>query len=31
MFFGGSAYICAHTTKVLGFTPELAILSGVAF
>ncbi|GLI22702.1 branched-chain amino acid transport system permease protein [Xanthobacter flavus] len=31
MFFGGSAYICAHTTKVLGFTPELALLAGVAF
>ncbi|MGR7996181.1 MULTISPECIES: branched-chain amino acid ABC transporter permease [unclassified Xanthobacter] len=31
MFFGGSAYICAHTVKVLGFTPELGILSGVLF
>lgn len=31
MFFGGSAYVCAHATKVLGLTPELAILAGVAF
>lgn len=31
MFFGGSAYICAHTVKVLGFTPELGILAGVLF
>lgn len=31
MFFGGSAYICAHTIKVLGFTPELGILAGVVF
>ncbi|MFG1359829.1 branched-chain amino acid ABC transporter permease [Xanthobacter pseudotagetidis] len=31
MFFGGSAYICAHTIKVLGFSPELGILAGVAF
>jgi branched-chain amino acid transport system permease protein len=31
MFFGGSAYICAHAIKVLGFSPELGILAGVAF
>ena len=31
MFFGGSAYICAHTIKVMGFTPELGILAGVLF
>ena len=31
MFFGGAAYICAHTVKVLGFTPELGILAGTAF
>ena len=31
MFFGGSAYICAHTIKVLGFPPEIGILAGVAF
>ncbi|MEP9352091.1 branched-chain amino acid ABC transporter permease [Xanthobacter sp. KR7-65] len=31
MFFGGSAYICAHTIKVLGFTPEVGILAGVVF
>ena len=31
MFFGGSAYICAHAIKVLGFTPELGILAGVLF
>jgi len=31
MFFGGSAYICAHTIKVMGLTPELGILAGVVF
>lgn len=31
MFFGGAAYISAYASKVLGFPPELAILSGVAF
>ncbi|WP_127091159.1 branched-chain amino acid ABC transporter permease [Aquabacter cavernae] len=31
MFFGGASYICAHTIKVMGFTPELGILAGVAF
>ena len=31
MFFGGSAYICAHTIKVLGFSPELGLLAGVLF
>ncbi|MEW6124618.1 MAG: branched-chain amino acid ABC transporter permease [Pseudomonadota bacterium] len=31
MFFGGSAYICAHAIKVLGFTPELGILAGGLF
>ncbi|WP_151719667.1 branched-chain amino acid ABC transporter permease [Gemmobacter serpentinus] len=28
-FFGGSAYFTAHAAKVWGFTPELAILTGV--
>lgn len=27
-FFGMASYISAHTAKVMGFTPELAILSG---
>ena len=31
MFFGGSAYVCAHTIKVMGFSPELGLLAGVAF
>ncbi len=31
MFFGGSAYVCAYTAKVLGFTPELGVLAGTAF
>lgn len=31
MFFGGSAYVCAHTIKVMGFSPELGILAGVVF
>lgn len=31
MFFGGSAYVAAHTIKVLGFSPELGILAGVIF
>ncbi|GGF70114.1 branched-chain amino acid ABC transporter permease [Azorhizobium oxalatiphilum] len=30
-FFGGAAYITAHTVKEWGFTPELGILAGVAF
>ncbi|QTL05282.1 branched-chain amino acid ABC transporter permease [Aquabacter sp. L1I39] len=30
MFFGGSAYICAHAVKIMGFSPELGILAGVA-
>ena len=29
-FFGGAAYITAHTAKVWGLPPELAILAGVA-
>src|ERR1051326_7734110 len=29
-FFGGAAYITAHTVKVWGLTPELGILAGVA-
>jgi branched-chain amino acid transport system permease protein len=29
-FFGWSAYIAAHTAKVWGWTPELAILAGTA-
>ena len=28
-FFGGAAYVSAHAAKVWGFTPELAILSGM--
>ncbi|TCT03959.1 branched-chain amino acid ABC transporter permease [Aquabacter spiritensis] len=28
MFFGGAAYISAHTVKVLGFTPEIGIIAG---
>ncbi len=31
MFFGGASYICAHTVKVLGMTPEIGILAGTAF
>jgi len=31
MFFGGSAYVCAHTVKVLGFSPELGLAAGVLF
>lgn len=31
MFFGGSAYICAHTVKIMGLSPELGILAGVLF
>ncbi|MEP9380717.1 branched-chain amino acid ABC transporter permease, partial [Aquabacter sp. CN5-332] len=31
MFFGGAGYVCAHTVKVLGVTPELGILAGTAF
>lgn len=27
-FFGGAAYIAAHSVKVWGFTPELGILAG---
>jgi len=30
MFFGFAAYISGHTVKVMGFTPELGILAGVA-
>lgn len=30
-FFGGAAYITAHVCKEWGWTPELGILSGVAF
>jgi len=29
-FFGWSAYVAAHTAKVWGWTPELAILAGTA-
>ncbi len=29
-FLGSAGYICAHTAKVWGFPPELAILCGVA-
>jgi branched-chain amino acid transport system permease protein len=29
-FFGWSAYVAAHTAKVWGWTPELAILAGAA-
>ena len=28
MFFGGAAYIAAHTVKVWGWSPELGILAG---
>ena len=31
MCFGGASYICAHTVKVLGMTPEIGILAGTAF
>ncbi|MGU3495528.1 branched-chain amino acid ABC transporter permease [Xanthobacteraceae bacterium A53D] len=31
MFFGGAAYISAHTIKIMGFSPELGILAGTAF
>jgi branched-chain amino acid transport system permease protein len=30
MFFGGAAYITAHTVKEWGWTPELGILAGTA-
>ena len=30
-FFGGAAYITAHTVKVWGLSPELGILLGAAF
>ena len=30
-FFGGAAYLTGHAVKQWGFTPELAILSGIAF
>ncbi|AWK87137.1 branched-chain amino acid ABC transporter permease [Azospirillum thermophilum] len=30
-FFGGAAYITAHTVKVWGFPPELGIILGAAF
>lgn len=29
-FFGGAAYFTAHSAKVWGFTPELALLTGMA-
>src|SRR5690348_8680112 len=29
-FFGGTAYVAAHTVKVWGFPPELGILAGAA-
>jgi branched-chain amino acid transport system permease protein len=29
-FFGMAGYVCAYSAKVLGLTPELAILSGTA-
>lgn len=29
-FFGGAAYFTAHTAKVWGWSPELALLAGVA-
>src|SRR6476659_355653 len=29
-FFGMASYMCAYTAKSLGFTPELAILTGTA-
>ncbi len=29
-YFGMASYLCAYTAKSLGFTPELAILSGTA-
>jgi branched-chain amino acid transport system permease protein len=31
MFFGGAAYATAHSAKVLGLPPELAIVIGVGF
>src|SRR6187549_2633941 len=30
LFFGWSAYVCAHAAKVWGVTPEIAILLGTA-
>ncbi|MCX7892640.1 MAG: branched-chain amino acid ABC transporter permease [Burkholderiales bacterium] len=30
MFFGGGAYLAAHSAKVWGFTPELAVLFATA-
>jgi len=30
-YFGSSAYIAGHAAKVLGFTPELALLAGTAW
>ena len=30
MFFGFAAYVCGHSAKVWGFTPEVAILFGTA-
>lgn len=30
LFFGWASYVAAHTAKVWGFTPELAVLAGTA-
>jgi branched-chain amino acid transport system permease protein len=30
-FFGGSAYIAAHTVKVFGWPPEVGLIAGTAF
>src|SRR5947208_718965 len=30
-YFGSSAYIAGHAAKVLGLTPELALLAGTAW
>jgi branched-chain amino acid transport system permease protein len=30
LFFGWASYVCAHTAKVWGLSPELAILAGTA-
>ncbi len=29
-YFGGASYIAAHSAKIWGFTPELAVLTGTA-
>jgi branched-chain amino acid transport system permease protein len=31
LYFGWASYVCAHTAKVWGLPPELAILTGAAF